>query len=73
MVAPSTQHTNIHTHTHTHTHTQTHTQTTHTHTHTGTIVALEKEAGILKDEHVPIIESVRNKIEKEWKEYLQLE
>ena len=40
--------------------------------HLGTIVALEKQAGVLKEEHIPIVESVRDKIEKEWTEFLYL-
>ena len=36
----------------------------------GTVVALEKEAGILRPEHQSIIEAFRNKLQREFKEYL---
>ena len=36
----------------------------------GTVVALEKEAGILKQEHQPIVEAFRDKVIKELNDYL---
>ena len=35
----------------------------------GTVVAMEKEAGILKPEHMAIIEATRDKVEAEFKQY----
>ena len=35
----------------------------------GTVVAMEKEAGILSEQHVAVIEGLRDKIETEFKQF----
>ena len=35
----------------------------------GTVVAMEKEAGILEEQHISIIEGLRDKIENELKQF----
>ena len=35
----------------------------------GTVVAMEKEPGILKEEHTEMIESLRDQVEKELQQY----
>ena len=35
----------------------------------GTVVAMEKEAGILKEQHITVIEGLRDKIERDLKRF----
>ena len=37
--------------------------------YTGTAVAMEKEAGILKEEHRAVVENLRDQIEEDLKKY----
>ena len=39
------------------------------HWHAGTAVAMEKEPGILKEEHKAVVESLRDQIEKDLQQY----
>jgi len=40
------------------------------HPHSGTVLAMEKNPNILKEEHKAVMEAVRDVVEKDFKEYI---
>ena len=40
------------------------------HPHSGTVLAMEKDPNILKEEHKAVMEAVRDVVEKDFKEYI---